>query len=119
MSKKLELYAIWETDNAQHFYGGKVSDMDEQGRVECEESYGKGWWTPFKLLPLAKGLAFMENLQELAWQLRKDQDKLRHEYNLKVIKLLDNSQILDKQERKGLYYSWVKKIEGTKSEREF
>lgn len=55
------LFAFWRYDQYPYVLGAPVTKMDDEGRVYTP-AY-QGWVTPIKLVPLKKGKALLDALQ--------------------------------------------------------
>jgi|14BtaG_2_1085337.scaffolds.fasta_scaffold74713_3 hypothetical protein len=59
-----ELFAFWKYDLPPYALCGKISKIDEAGRVYVVAF--QGWFKPILILPLAEGLELKSKLKEAA-----------------------------------------------------
>ncbi len=87
------LYAFWKYDQFPYLLGGKVTRINDIGKVETEE-FGKNYWfSPIKFLPEDSAKKLLLKLKELEEKRRQDMEKLYKKFNVELKIELSNYDI--------------------------
>lgn len=82
-------FAFWKYDGWPPWLGGRILHMRPNGMV-ITENYGPGCsFKPVKILPPEAGKKLLKELNDLAAQYRKAEDKLRDEWLKKAEDLME------------------------------
>lgn len=81
-----ELFAFWKNDLFPYCLGGKIEKIEDGGNVYIP-SY-QTYFKPIIILPAEQGIKIKEQLIELSYEYKKEQEALKEKYMKKLNEII-------------------------------